>query len=558
MENRWFRNAIIYCVEVDIFRDGNGDGIGDFIGLREGLSYLTGLGVTCLWLLPFYNSPDRDDGYDVMDYLSVHPHLGDLGDFADFMSEANDRGIRVIIDLVVNHTSDQHPWFQAARRNHPKYHNYYVWRAGEPGDTSDQTAFPGKQSGVWEFDKFAKAYYFHRFYSYQPDLNTANPAVREEIKKIMGFWLALGVSGFRVDAAPFVIAHKGADAVKQPHESFDYLDEFHEFLSWKRGDAILLAEANVAPSELLSYFGERGQRMTMVINFFVNPHIFLAVAERSPEPIERALRQLPQIPAQSHWAYFLRNHDELDLSRLSQAERATCFRAFGPMPTMQIFDRGIRRRLAPMLGGRLDLQLLMYSLIFTIPGTPILWCGEEIGMGDDLSQEERNSVRTPFQWTADAIAGFSVADPAKLFRPVIQKGPYSYRKVNVQALRRDPGSLLNYLERMIRTRKEYPEFSTGAYRVLETSAPTKVFAHSCQDENGNAVIAAHNLTETRTRVVIKLWEKTFDHFIHLFDELPNEKIKTAQITLDLSPFGFSWIRLRQKRAAVNTVVQDKS
>ena len=190
MENRWFKNAIIYCVEVDTFRDGNGDGIGDFIGLREGLSYLAGLGVDCLWLLPFHNSPDRDDGYDVMDYLSVHPHLGDLGDFADFMSEANDRGIRVIIDLVVNHTSDQHPWFQAARRNHPKYHNYYVWREDEPGDTSDQTAFPGKESGVWEFDKIAKAYYFHRFYSYQPDLNTANPAVREEIKKIMGFWLA--------------------------------------------------------------------------------------------------------------------------------------------------------------------------------------------------------------------------------------------------------------------------------------------------------------------------------------------------------------------------------
>jgi maltose alpha-D-glucosyltransferase / alpha-amylase len=547
MENRWFKNAIIYSLEVDTFRDGNGDGIGDFIGLREGLSYLAGLGVTCVWLLPFYNSPDRDDRYDVTDYLSVDPHLGDLGDFVDFMSEASDRGIRVIVDLVVNHTSDQHPWFQAARRNHPKYHDYYVWRTDDPGDTSDEVVFPGKQSGVWTFDEVAKAYYFHRFYSYQPDLNTANPAVRDEIKKIMGFWLELGVSGFRVDAAPFVIARKGPDALKQPHESFDYLDEFHDFLSWRAGDAILLAEANVAPNDILNYFGSRGQRMTMVINFFVNPHLFLALAQQSPEPIERALRQLPQIPAHSHWAYFLRNHDELDLSRLSQSERATCFRAFGSKPKMQIFQRGIRRRLAPMVGGRLELQLLLYSLIFTIPGTPILWYGEEIGMGDALGLQERNSVRTPMQWTADVNAGFSVADSSSLFRPVIDKGAYSYRKVNVQALRRDPRSLLNHLERMIRTRKEYPEFSTGTYRVLETSEPNKIFAHSCQDENGNAVIAAHNLTPKPSKVAIELWEKTFDHFVHLFDQLPNEKIKNAEVHLELPGFGFSWLRLRQKK-----------
>jgi maltose alpha-D-glucosyltransferase/alpha-amylase len=256
---------------------------------------------------------------------------------------------------------------------------------------------------------------------------------------------------------------------------------------------------------------------------------------------------LPQIPILSHWAYFVRNHDELDLSRLSQSEREICFRAFGPKPTMQIYQRGIRRRLAPMLGGCLDLQLLLYSLIFTIPGTPILWYGEEIGMGEDLNQAERNSVRTPMQWTADMNAGFSTADPSNLVRPVVDKGAFSYRKVNVQAQRRDPNSLLNYLERMIRTRKEYPEFSTGTYRVLETSEPTKIFAHSCQDENGNAVIAAHNLTEGSIKVVIKLWEKTFDHFIHLFDERPNEKIKKAEIDLELPPFGFSWLRLRQKK-----------
>ncbi|MBV8225077.1 MAG: hypothetical protein JO232_07815 [Verrucomicrobia bacterium] len=270
------------------------------------------------------------------------------------------------------------------------------------------------------------------------------------------------------------------------------------------------------------------------------------LAEQSPEPIERALRQLPQIPPHSHWAYFLRNHDELDLSRLSQSERETCFRAFGPKPKMQIFQRGIRRRLAPMVGGRLELQLLLYSLIFTIPGTPILWYGEEIGMGDALGLEERNSVRTPMQWTADLNAGFSLADRSNLFRPVINKGAYAYRKVNVQALRRDPGSLLNHLERMIRTRKEYPEFGTGTYRLLETSEPNKIFAHSCQDENGNAVIAAHNLTPKPSKVTIELWEKTFDHFVHLFDQLPNEKIRNAEIHLKMPGFGFSWLRLRQR------------
>jgi maltose alpha-D-glucosyltransferase / alpha-amylase len=546
MENRWFKNAVIYCVDVDTFRDGNGDGIGDFIGLRQGLSYLAGLGISCIWLLPFYNSPDRDNGYDITDYLSVHPHLGDLGDFVDFMAEANDRGIRVIVDLVVNHTSDQHTWFQRARKNDPKYHDYYVWRKDDPGDTSDQAVFPGKQSGVWDYDPVAKAYYFHRFYAYQPDLNTGNPAVRDEIKKIMGFWLALGVSGFRVDAAPFVIAHKGADAQLQPHESFEYLDDFREFLRWKTGDAILVAEANVAPDQMLNYFGERGQRMTMVINFFVNPHLFLAIADQSPEPIERALRQLPPIPTLCHWAYFVRNHDELDLSRLSQSERERCFRAFGPKPNMQIYQRGIRRRLAPMFGGRLELQILVYSLIFTIPGTPILWYGDEIGMGEDLEQPERESVRTPMQWTADRNAGFSTADPKHLVRPIVDKGPFSYRKVNVQSQRRDPDSLLNILERMIRTRKEYPEFSTGTYRVLETSEPLKIFAHSCQDEAGNAVIAAHNLTDAPVEVTIKLWEKNFDHFIHLFEELPNEKVTKAQIVLRLSEFGISWLRLRKR------------
>ena len=546
MQSLWFKNAVIYCLEVDVFKDGNGDGIGDFIGLREGLSYLAGLGVTCIWLLPFFRSPDRDDGYDVMDYLSVDPPLGDLGDFVAFMDEARDRGIRVIIDLVVNHTSNRHPWFQQARRKHPKYYDYYVWRTDPPGDTSNEVVFPGKQKGVWQYDRLAKAYYFHRFYSYQPDLNTANPEVREEIKKILGFWAALGVSGFRVDAAPFVIAAKGSHVGKRPHEAFEYLHEFREFLRWKTGDAILLAEANVAPDQLMEFFGAEGQRMNLLLNFYVNPHLFLALAQQSPEPIVRSLSALPQIPASCHWAYFLRNHDELDLSRLAELEKEQCFRIFAPKKTMQLYDRGIRRRLAPMFRGDSAKTLLAYSLIFTIPGTPVFWYGDEIGMGEDLSLEERNSVRTPMQWSSERNGGFSTASKERLRRPVISKGPFSYRRVNVQKLRREPGSLLNRLERMIRTRKEFPEFGTGTYRILETDRPKTIFAHACEDEAGSAVLAAHNLTQEAESVTVRLWKNEFDHFVNLFEEQENEPILDGKIKLKLPPYGYSWLRLVAK------------
>ncbi len=544
MQNRWFKNAIIYCVDIDTYRDGNGDGIGDFVGLRQSLSYLAGLGITCVWLLPFYKSPDRDNGYDILDYLSVHPALGDLGDFVDFMDEARDRGIRVIVDLVVNHTSDQHPWFQAARRGHPKYRNYYVWRTDRPGNTRDEVVFPGKQTGVWQFDRFAKAYYFHRFYSFQPDLNSCNPAVRDEIKKVMRFWLNLGVSGFRVDAAPFVIAEKSPTAGKQPHEVFHFLDEFREFLSWERGDALLLAEANVAPDQIMNYFGQEGQRTHMVLNFYVNPHIFLALADQSPDPIVRSLSALPQIPPNCHWGYFLRNHDELDLSRLTEPERNRCFAAFAPQRAMRLYDRGIRRRLAPMLGADRARELLAYSLIFTLPGTPVLWYGEEIGMGEDLKQVERNSVRTPMQWTADLNAGFSPAPKNQLRRPVISTGPFSYKTVNAQAQRRDPGSLLNALERMIRTRKEYPEFGGGNYRMLPTSAPEQVFAHACESENGDGVIAVHNFSDTRVDVTIELWD-SFDYLVYLFSEIPNQPIVQRKLALALPPSGFEWLRAKK-------------
>jgi maltose alpha-D-glucosyltransferase/alpha-amylase len=544
MASHWFKNAVIYCIDIDTFKDGNGDGVGDFVGLRQSLSYLAGLGVTCIWLLPFYPSPDRDNGYDITDYLGVHPALGDLGDFAAFMDEANDRGIRVIIDLVVNHTSDEHPWFQAAKKRDPHYYNYYVWRTEKPPDTKDQVAFPGKQRGVWQYSPAAKAYYFHRFYDYQPDLNTANPAVRAEIKKILGFWLALGVSGFRVDAAPFVIAHKGPEIEKQHHESFEFIDEFREYLSWKRGDAVFLAEANVAPNQLGNFFGERGNRMNMVLNFFVNPHLFLAFANESPEPLLRSLLQVPAIPENCQWGYFLRNHDELDLSRLAELEQARCLEVFGPDENMRLYGRGIRRRLAPMLDGNLQRQMLAFSLIFSIPGTPIIWYGDEIGMGDDLHQPERNSVRTPMQWSAQANAGFSTAPAKRVRRPVIDFGKFDYRLVNVQAERRNPASLLNRIERMIRTRKEFPEFACGKYRLLESDRPEAIFAHACEDDEGNAVVAVHNLSHKAIKAKVRLWTDRLDSAVFLFGENDDAAVVDKDLPIALDGYGYNWARLK--------------
>ena len=549
MASHWFKNAVIYCIDIDTFKDGNGDGVGDFVGLQQGLSYLAGLGVTCIWLLPFYPSPDRDNGYDITDYLGVHPALGDLGDFAAFMDEANDRGIRVIIDLVVNHTSNEHPWFQAAKKRDPRYYNYYVWRTEKPPDTKDQVAFPGKQRGVWQYSPAAKAYYFHRFYDYQPDLNTANPAVRAEIKKILGFWLALGVSGFRVDAAPFVIAHKGPEIEKQPHESFEFIDEFREYLSWKRGDAVFLAEANVAPNQLGNFFGERGNRMNMVLNFFVNPHLFLAFANESPEPLLRSLLQVPAIPENCQWGYFLRNHDELDLSRLTELEQARCLKVFAPDENMRLYGRGIRRRLAPMFNGNVQRQMLAFSLIFSIPGTPIIWYGDEIGMGDDLHQPERDSVRTPMQWSAQANAGFSTAPAKKLRRPVIDSGKFEYCLVNVQAERRNPASLLNRMERMIRTRKEFPEFACGKYRLLESDRPEAIFAHACEDDEGNAVVAIHNLSRKAITAKVRLWTDRFDNAVFLFGENDDAVVVNKDLPIALDGYGYNWARLKSTAAA---------
>jgi maltose alpha-D-glucosyltransferase/alpha-amylase len=392
----WYKNAVIYCLSVGSFMDANGDGIGDFSGLMRRLDYLHGLGVTAIWLMPF-PTPLRDDGYDVTDYYGVDPRYGTLGDFVEFTHGCRQRGIRVIIDLVVNHTSDQHPWFQAARRDpQSPYRDWYVWSDRKPANANTGMVFPGVQKSTWSRDDVAKAWYFHRFYDFQPDLNTANSHVQAEILKIMGFWLQLGVSGFRMDAVPFVIAKKGA-GLKRPVEQYDMLRRFREFLQWRDGDAIILAEANVQPRTDLRYFGEEGERLQMMFNFQVNQNLFYAMAAADCRPLIKALKATRTQPQTAQWGNFLRNHDELDLGRLSKSQREAVFAAFGPDSNMQLYQRGIRRRLAPMLQGDRRRLELAYSLMMTLPGTPVIRYGDEIGMGDDLSLSERNSARTPMQ-----------------------------------------------------------------------------------------------------------------------------------------------------------------
>ncbi|HEX6293261.1 MAG TPA: alpha-amylase family protein [Herpetosiphonaceae bacterium] len=546
MSDRWYENAIIYCLDVDTFQDSDGDGDGDFAGLTKRLDYLAGLGVTCIWLLPFYPSPNRDNGYDVTEYYGVDPRLGTLGDFVEFMREARERGMRVIVDLVVNHTSDQHPWFQAACRDkRSPFRDFYVWSEEKPADAHEGVVFPGKQDAVWTYSEEAGAYYFHRFYEHQPDLNINNPAVRAEIFKIMGFWAELGVSGFRVDAAPFLIELKGIDD-PEIDDPYLYLKEMHEFLTARRGDAILLAEANVSPDKIAAYFGD-GDKMHMLFNFLVNQPLFLALAREQAAPLIKALDALPEIPTWGQWANFLRNHDELDLGRLSDAERGEVFKQFGPEEHMQLYERGIRRRLAPMLGGDQARLALAYSLLFTLPGTPVLRYGEEIGMGDDLSLEERESVRTPMQWSPEENGGFSKAPRKKLVRPVISGGSYGYQRVNVAAQSRDPRSLLNTIERMIRTRKVCPEFGWGQAQIMDTGEAS-VFAHRCEWDGG-IVLAVHNLSSKACPVTLDLSEYEAGHLVDLLGDREYRRFDGGKHQIELEGYGYRWFRVDDIRQA---------
>ncbi len=539
IDDLWYKNAVIYCLDVAKYVDANGDGVGDFAGLTRRLDYLAGLGVTCIWLQPFYPSPNRDNGYDVSQHYGVDPKAGTFGELVEFMNHAEQLGLRVIVDLVVNHTSDRHPWFQAARKD-PKspYRDWYIWSKKRPVDYNKGMVFPGVQKATWTRDPVAGEFYFHRFYDFQPDLNTENPAVRNEILRIMGFWLQLGVCGFRMDAVPFLISRKGHHTT--PRKDYEFLHELRDFLQWRRRDAVLLAEANVPPSESMEYFGDLGDRLQMLLNFPVNQRVFYALATADLKPLITALEATKERPEAAQWVHFLRSHDELDLGRLTASQREKVFAAFGPSKDMQLYGRGIRRRFAPMVDNDRRRLELAYSLLFTLPGTPMLQYGDEIGMGDDLSLPERESARTPMQWSGERNGGFSTA--RRTVRPVISDPIYGYKRVSVEAQRRDPQSLLNWMERKIRMRRECPEISWGDWEILETNADDVLVMEFTW--RGHSLIVLHNFADKPRAVRIPVATAGTPTLIDLLWTNDSQAEGRGHHEIELEPYGYRWFRAR--------------
>ncbi len=538
IDDLWYKNAVIYSLDLETFMDANGDGVGDFEGLIRRLDYLQYLGVDTLWLAPFQPTPNRDNGYDITDYYGVDPRHGTAGDFVEFLHHAHERGFRVLIDLVINHTSDAHPWFLEARTKGSLRRDWYVWSKARPKHIEQGTVFPGVQARTWTYDRKAQAYYFHRFFEFQPDLNMENPQVRAEIQRIMGFWLQLGVAGFRLDAVPFAL--ETVDPVSGPGKPrFDYLAEFRDFLQWRSGDGVFLGEANVLPKEAARYFGGGGDDgIHMMFNFYVNQYLFLALASGLVGPLIEALEATRVVPGFCQWANFLRNHDELDLGRLTEAQRETVFRRFGPEKRMQLYGRGIRRRLAPMLGDR-RLQKLAHSMMFALPGTPVVRYGDELGMGDDLSLKERDAVRTPMQWANEPQAGFSAAE--SLVLPVVDEGAWSYRHVNVAAQRREPESLLNWMSAMIRLRKECAEIGRGEWLVLDTESPHVIALR--YDWKGNSVITAHNFASAPCEIRLEPGPGGAGRLSNLIDPEETLAERDGRHRLTLDAFGYGWYRI---------------
>jgi maltose alpha-D-glucosyltransferase/alpha-amylase len=541
LHDQWYQNGIIYCLDVEVYADSNGDGIGDFAGLTERLDYLAGLGVTCLWLMPFYPTPNGDDGYDISDYTAIDPRLGTMADFTEFIIEARERGLHVITDLVPNHSSDQHPWFQSARSD-PKspYREYYVWREEDPGDTSDQVVFPGEQEGIWSWDEEAGAWYLHHFYPFQPDLNFANPAVREEFRKIMGLWLQLGVGGFRIDAAPFLINLIGVEGGSDMGPAHQYLQELKDFAAVRSGNAILLGEVDVGLSTLADYFGG-GNHLQALFNFPLNRYVFLGLAQGSADPIRFGLQQLPSIPGNGQWVNFLRHHDELNLSRLTKDQREQIFAAFGPDPEFQIYGRGLRRRLAPMLNGEQDRIRMAYSVLFSLPGAPMIFYGEEIGMSEQMELEGRLSVRAPMQWTPYDDGGFSTVPKEDYVRPVVSEGDFGFEQVNVATLRADRDSLLNWMANLMRTRRECGEIGRGEWQLLDTGNDAVLGIR--HDVEGSSIVTLNNLSDQRHTIRLDITDEEVLTATDLFADRRYEPLDPSSPKMRISPCGYRWMRI---------------
>ncbi len=539
MADSWYKDAVFYEVPVRSFYDSNADGVGDFPGLTEKLDYIRDLGADCIWLLPMYPSPLKDDGYDISDFCGIRPEYGTLDDFRAFLDAAHDRGLRVIADLVMNHTSDQHPWFQEARRSPTSSkRDYYVWSDDPARYAGARIIFTDAETSNWTWDRTAGSHYWHRFFSHQPDLNYQNPAVRQAMLDVVSFWLGMGLDGFRCDAVPYLFEREGTTSENLP-ETHEYLKELRAHVDRHFPGSVLLAEANQWPTDVRPYFGD-GDEFHMAFHFPLMPRLFMALRREDRTPIVDILAQTPDIPESCQWALFLRNHDELTLEMVTDADRDYMYLEYARDPAMRL-NMGIRRRLAPLMeNGRRQIELLN-GLLLSLPGSPIIYYGNELGMGDNVYLGDRAGVRTPMQWSGDRNAGFSRADPARLFSPVIEDPVYHYEALNVESQSRVPTSLLRWMRRMIGVRKCYPVFGRGSIDLLHPTN-TKVLPYIRRDAT-HTMLCVVNLSRFVQPVELDLSRFRGATPVELIGGTPFPPIGDLPYFLTLGPHGFYWFRL---------------
>jgi maltose alpha-D-glucosyltransferase/alpha-amylase len=537
----WYKDAVFYQLHVKSFADSNGDGVGDFRGLTSKLDHLASLGVDCLWLQPMYPSPFRDDGYDISDYTNIHPSYGSLEDFKDFLKQAHGRGLRVIIELVLNHTSDQHAWFQEARSSvdNPR-RDWYVWSDTDDRYRGVRIIFIDTELSNWAWDPVSKAYYWHRFFSHQPDLNYDNPAVREEIWNVMKFWLELGVDGFRVDAVPYLVEREGTSCENLP-ETHAVLKELRARVDEHFTGKVLLAEANMWPEDVRPYFGA-GDEFHMSFHFPIMPRMFMALSLEDRKPLIDIIERTPSIPETCQWGLFLRNHDELTLEMVTDIERQYMWDEYAQDPRARI-NLGIRRRLAPLMNGDRRRIELMSGLLMSLPGSPILYYGDEIGMGDNVYLGDRNSVRTPMQWSGGVNAGFSTADPERLWLPLISNAVYGYQAVNVESQQRNSTSLLNWTKRLIEVRRMTRVFGRGSIEFLKPDNH-RVIAFT-RTNGRETILVVGNLAGTAQAVDLDLARLAGAIPIEMFGGSVFPRIGADPYIMMMGPYDFYWFRLRR-------------
>jgi maltose alpha-D-glucosyltransferase/alpha-amylase len=536
----WYKDAIFYELHVKAFHDGNGDGMGDFPGLISRLDYLKELGVDCLWILPMYPSPFRDDGYDIADYYSIHPQYGTMDDFREFLDAAHARGLRVITELVVNHTSDQHPWFHEARQStdNPR-RDWYVWSDTDDRYRDVRIIFLDTENSNWSWDPVSKAYYWHRFFSHQPDLNFDNPAVREEMWNVMKFWLDMGVDGFRVDAVPYLIEREGTSCENLP-ETHDILRFLRERIEAHFPGRVLLAEANMWPEDVRPYFGD-GDEFHMAFHFPIMPRMFMALRLEDRKPLVEIIERTPAIPDACQWGIFLRNHDELTLEMVTDEERDYMYEEYARDRVARI-NLGIRRRLAPLLEGDRRKIELLNGLLLSLPGSPFLYYGDEIGMGDNVYLGDRNGVRTPMQWNGGWNGGFSDADPERIYQPLISNPVYGFQAVNVDSQRRTPHSLLHWMRRIIQIRQTTRAFGRGDIRFLKP-ANHRILAYLRTFEE-EQILVVNNLAGTSQAGELDLKHLKGAIPIEMFGGSPFPRIGDLPYLLTMGPYQFHWFKLR--------------